>query len=82
MATNRYAGNILQHERGFRGGTYGATGPVASTPKSRERHTRAICGNGGATLGIGPVLEVYLVITEISLRQLVSNDRREALDEQ
>jgi hypothetical protein len=28
MATNRYGGNNLQHERGLRGGTYGAAGPV------------------------------------------------------
>lgn len=27
MATNRYGGNSLQHERGLRGGTYGAAGP-------------------------------------------------------
>jgi hypothetical protein len=27
MATNRYGGNNLQHERGLRGGTYGAAGP-------------------------------------------------------
>lgn len=28
MATNRYGGNSLQHERGLRGGTYGAAGPA------------------------------------------------------
>jgi len=28
MATNRYGGNNLQHERGLRGGTYGAAGPA------------------------------------------------------
>jgi hypothetical protein len=28
MATNRFGGNILQHERGLRGGTYGAAGPA------------------------------------------------------
>jgi hypothetical protein len=28
VATNRYGGNNLQHERGLRGGTYGPAGPV------------------------------------------------------
>ncbi|MGY3147717.1 hypothetical protein ACVWYQ_004716 [Bradyrhizobium sp. USDA 3397] len=28
MATNRFGGNNLQHERGLRGGTYGAAGPA------------------------------------------------------
>jgi hypothetical protein len=28
IATNRYGGNNLQHERGLRGGTYGPAGPA------------------------------------------------------
>ncbi|MGY4300444.1 hypothetical protein ACVWXN_008539 [Bradyrhizobium sp. i1.4.4] len=39
MATNRYGGNILQHERGLRGGTYGAAGPArVYTEEQRKKY--------------------------------------------
>lgn len=39
MATNRYGGNILQHERGLRGGTYGAAGPArVYTEEQRKQY--------------------------------------------
>ena len=39
MATNRYGGNNLQHERGLRGGTYGAASPVlVYTEEQRKRY--------------------------------------------
>ncbi|MCS3445009.1 hypothetical protein M2222_006182 [Bradyrhizobium elkanii] len=39
MATNRYGGNNLQHERGLRGGTYGAAGPArVYTEEQRKQY--------------------------------------------
>lgn len=39
MATNRYGGNSLQHERGLRGGTYGAAGPArVYTEEQRKQY--------------------------------------------
>lgn len=38
IATNRYGGNNLQHERGLRGGTYGAAG-AARTYSEAQRKT-------------------------------------------
>jgi len=37
MATNRYGGNNLQHERGLRGGTYGAAGPARVYTEEQRR---------------------------------------------
>ena len=37
MATNRYGGNNLQHERGLRGGTYGAAGPARTYSEEQRK---------------------------------------------
>ncbi len=46
-ATNRYGGNNLQHERGLRGGTYGAAGPArAYTEAEKKEYERNLILRG------------------------------------
>lgn len=48
LATNRYGGNKLQRERGFKGGTFGAAGAVrVYTQQEREEYERKLRGEGG-----------------------------------
>ena len=43
MATNRYGGNNLQHERGLIGGTYGPAGPCRDyTDAQRKEDEREL----------------------------------------
>ncbi len=47
MATNRYGGNNLQHERGLRGGTYGPAGAVrVYTEKERAEYENELRHRG------------------------------------
>jgi len=47
MATNRYGGNNLQHERGLSGGTYGPAGPArVYTPAQRKEYERELRQRG------------------------------------
>ena len=47
LATNRYGGNNLQHERGLSGGTYGPAGPVlVYTGNQRKEYERELRKRG------------------------------------
>lgn len=47
MATNRYGGNKLQHERGLRGGTYGPASAVrVYTDEQRNQYERDLRQRG------------------------------------
>jgi len=47
IATNRYGGNNLQHERGLRGGTYGAAGPArVYTEEQRKQYEKDLRQRG------------------------------------
>lgn len=41
MATNRYGGNNLQHERGLRGGTYGPASPARIYTEEQRKQYEA-----------------------------------------
>jgi len=41
MATNRFGGNNLQHERGLRGGTYGPAGPARVYNEEQRKRCEA-----------------------------------------
>lgn len=47
LATNRYGGNQLQHERGLRGGTYGPAGPGrVYSEEERQQHEKRLREEG------------------------------------
>lgn len=47
LVTNRHGGNQLQHERGFKGNTYGAAGPVrVYTEEERRKYENELRKRG------------------------------------